>query len=139
MIVVDANVISYLVLKGDNSKICGDLFLWDSVWVAPRLWRDEIANVLTTYERMGLLHRKDALLAFSDAVAILGGNEYDISIERILAVSDKTKCSGYDSQYIALAEDLNLTLFTYDKKILSNCPKIAMRPGAQQVGGGNLG
>ena len=131
MIVVDANVISFLVLKGDNSKTCGDLFLWDSVCVAPRLWRDEVANVLTTYERRGLLDRKDALLAFNDAVAILGGNEYDVSIERILSVAGRTKCSGYDSQYVALAEDLDLKLFTYDKKVLSSCPDIAVKLGSQ--------
>lgn len=131
MIVVDANVITYLVLKGDFSKECGELFLWDSEWLLPRLWRDELGNVLATYERRGLIERKDALLAFRDAEAILGRNEYEIGIERILSVAERTGCSGYDSQYIALAEDLGLKLFTFDKKVLSNSDGIAVKPGDQ--------
>lgn len=131
MIVVDANVITYLVLKGDYSKVCGDLFVWDSEWVAPRLWHDELCNVLVTYERRGLLDRKSALLAFSDAEAVIGNNQYDVRAERILSVADRTKCSGYDSQYIALAEDLGINLFTFDKKILSLAKDVALKPGDQ--------
>lgn len=129
MIVVDANVITYFVLKGDYSKECEDLFLWDSEWVAPRLWRDELCNVLVTYERRGLLNRKDALLAFSDAEAVIGDNQYEVGAERILNVADRTQCSGYDSQYIALAEDLGIKLFTFDKKVLSLPNNIAFKPG----------
>lgn len=129
MVVVDANVITYLVLNGDFSNECGDLFLWDPEWLVPRLWRDELSNVLATYERRNLISRKEAFLAFHDAEAILSRNEYEIGIERILSVAERTGCSGYDSQYIALAEDLGLKLFTFDKKILSIVKKFAVRPG----------
>ncbi len=131
MIAVDANVITYLVLKGDYSKECGDLFVWDSEWAAPRLWRDELCNVLVTYERRGLLNRRDALQAFSDAEAIIGDNQYDVRAERTLSVADRTRCSAYDSQYIALAEDLGIKLFTFDKKILSIANDVALKPGEQ--------
>lgn len=128
MIVVDANVITYLVLKGDYSQQCCDLFVRDSEWVAPRLWRDELSNVLATYERRGVLQRKSALQAFSDAEAIIGDNQYDVSAERILSVAARTRCSGYDAQYIALAEDLGIKLFTFDKKILTAARDIALKP-----------
>ena len=131
MIVVDANVITYLVLNGDYSKECSNLFSWDPEWSAPRLWRDELSNVLATYERRGLLTRKDALLGFGDAETILGRNEYEVKIERILSVAERTQCSGYDAQYLALAEDLGLNLYTFDKKILSLTGSIAVRPGEQ--------
>ena len=128
MIVVDANVITYMILKGDFSKDCGDLFIRDSDWVAPRLWRDEVSNVLVTYERKGLLSREEALLAFVDAEAIMRTNDFDVKIERVLAVAKETGCSGYDSQYIALAQDLGLNLYTYDRKILASVPSIASEP-----------
>ena len=102
-IVVDANVITHMILKGDFSKDCGDLFIRDSDWVAPRLWKDEVSNVLVTYERNGLLSREEALFAFIDAEAIMRTNDFDIKIERVLTVAKETGCSGYDSQYIALA------------------------------------
>lgn len=117
-----------MILKGDFSRDCGQLILEDSDWAAPRLWRDEVSNVLVIYEREGLLSREDALLAFSDAEAIIGENEYDIKIERILGVAKLTGCSSYDSQYIALAEDLGVTLYTYDKKILKNISSLAQKP-----------
>lgn len=110
MIIVDANVITYMILKGDFSKDCGDLFIMDSDWSAPRLWRDEVSNVLVTYERGGLLSREESLLAFSDAEAVMGANDFDVKVERALTVAHQTGCSGYDSQYIALAEDLGLKL-----------------------------
>lgn len=132
MIVVDANVISYLILKGPFSEDCGKLFLWDSEWAAPRLWRDEVSNVLVTYERRKMINRKDALLAFKDAEAIIGENEFDVQIERIMNVAHRTQCSAYDSQYVALAEDLNFQLFTYDKKVLTTNPNLAIKPGDQQ-------
>lgn len=129
MIVVDTNVITYLVLKGDFSGECEALFLSDCEWVAPQLWRDELCNVLVTYERRGLLSRTDALRAFSNAQEVIGGNQFDIRPERILSVANRTQCSGYDAQYIALAEDLDILLFTFDKKILSSVPDIARKPG----------
>ena len=133
MIVVDANIISYLILKSPFSKDCGELFLWDSQWIAPRLWRHEVSNVLVTYERRKIIDRKEALLAFKDSEAIIGENEYDIQIERRMSVAASTQCSAYDSQYIALAEDLNVYLFTYDKKILSMNPQLALKPRDQRV------
>lgn len=128
MIVVDANVITYMILNGDFSNDCDDLFTRDADWAAPRLWRDEVSNVLVTYERKGLLSREAALLAFADAEAIMRTNDFDIKIERVLAVAKETGCSGYDSQYIALAQDLALVLYTYDQKILESVPSIASRP-----------
>jgi len=129
VIVVDANILTYLVLKGDYSSQCADLFLWDSQWIAPRLWRDELCNVLATYERRGVLARQDALRAFGHAQNVIAGSEYEIRPERILAVASRTQCSGYDAQYIALAEDLNLCLYTYDRKILAQAQGIARKPG----------
>jgi predicted nucleic acid-binding protein len=128
VIVVVTNVIAYLVLKGDQSEVCSNLYEYDPDWTAPRLWRDELANVLATYERQNLLARQDALLAFQDAEAAINGNEFDISIDKILSVSARTGCTGYDAQYIALAEDLGLKLYTFDKRILQKAEELARRP-----------
>jgi predicted nucleic acid-binding protein len=130
MVVVDANVITHLILKGEHSTACGKLYLADSEWAAPRLWQDEISNVLATYERLGTLTREEGLLAFQDAREILASNTFEVGVERILAVAVKTGCSGYDSQYIALAEDLGLPLYTYDKKVLAAASAVSRRPPA---------
>lgn len=128
MIVVDANVLIYLVLPGDYSVACSALYSFDPDWHAPRLWRDEVLNVLATYERQGMLSRVDALRAFAGAVDVIGSNEYDLQAERVLSVAARTQCSGYDAQYVSLAEDLGLTLYTFDYRVLKAVPDLAIRP-----------
>ena len=63
-----------------------------------------------------------------DALTLMDGASYEVAPERVLAVARRTGCSGYDSQYVALAEDLGLKLYTCDKGILSRCPEVAVMP-----------
>ena len=97
MIVVDLNVIAYLLIRGARSEVMDRLLLAEPDWIAPRLWLDEFVNVLCTYDRL-------------------------------LAVARRTGCSGYGSQYIALAEDPGLKLYTCDTGLFSRCPEVAVMP-----------
>jgi predicted nucleic acid-binding protein len=45
-----------------------------------------------------------------------------------MAVARRTGLSGYDSQYVVLAEDMGLKLYTCDKAILSCCPNLSTLP-----------
>jgi len=128
MIVVDTNIIVNFVLDGPQSKACYALHEADSEWFAPRLWREECANVFATYERKNLLPRAALISAFQDAENLIGLRECEIPIDRILTVAHRTGCSAYDAQYIALAEDLDLKLYTYDKKILKVVKELAIQP-----------
>jgi predicted nucleic acid-binding protein len=60
VIVVDANVIAYLVIPGKFTEVAERLLETDPQWVAPRLWRSEVRNVLATYVRNALLGLADA-------------------------------------------------------------------------------
>ena len=128
MIVVDTNIISYLLIRGERSEAVDRLLDSDPEWVAPRLWLDEFLNVLATHERVGRLSPADALPLLEDALALMEGAAYEVPPERVLAVARRTGCSAYDSQYIALAEDLGVKLFTCDKGILDKCPRVALEP-----------
>ena len=128
MIVVDANVISYLLIRGERSEAMDRLQKLDPDWIAPKLWLDEFLNVLCTYERTGGLTREQSVELLEDAVALMDGASYDLPPERVLTVARQTNCSAYDSQYIALAQDLGLKLYTYDKRVISKCPGIALMP-----------
>ncbi len=129
MIVVDTNVIGYLLIRGERSEAVGRLQQRDSDWVAPHLWLDEFLNVLCTYERQGLLGSREVSELAADAVALMDGNSYEIPPNQVLSVARRTGCSGYDSQFIALAEELGVQLYTSDKKILAACPGLAVMPG----------
>ncbi len=128
MIVVDANVISYLLIRGERSEAMDRLQKLDPNWIAPKLWLDEFLNVLCTYERTGGLTREQSVELLEDAVALMDGASYDLPPERVLTVARQTNCSAYDSQYIALAQDLGLKLYTCDKRVISKCPGIALMP-----------
>ena len=128
MIVVDANVISYLLIRGERSEAMDRLQKLDPDWIAPKLWLDEFLNVLCTYERTGGLTREQSVELLENAVALMDGASYDLPPERVLTVARQTNCSAYDSQYIALAQDLGLKLYTCDKRVISKCPSIALMP-----------
>ena len=55
MIVVDTNVIAYLLIPGDRTAAADEIYRRDPNWVAPTLWRHELINVLCLYVRKGLL------------------------------------------------------------------------------------
>jgi predicted nucleic acid-binding protein len=128
VIVVDTNVISYLLIRGDRSEAVDRLLETDGEWIAPRLWVDEFLNVLATYERNGLLETEELSPILNDALGLMQDSSYEVSPERVLAVARRTGCSAYDSQYVALAEDLGVKLFTCDRKVLKNCPDVAVEP-----------
>lgn len=128
MIVVDTNVIAYLLIRGERSAAMDRLLDREPEWVAPRLWLDEIVNVLCTHERTGALAPTQALELLEDALALMDGASYEVAPERVLATARRTGCSGYDSHYIALAEDLGLKLYTCDRRVLRACPDLAVEP-----------
>ena len=100
----------------------------DGEWIAPRLWLDEFLNVLATYERNGMLAPDEASPILNDALRLMQDSSYEVPPERVLAVARRTGCSAYDSQYVALAEDLGLMLYTCDRRVLKNCPSLAIEP-----------
>lgn len=53
MIVVDVNVIAYLLIDGPETPNVEDLLVWDAEWAVPLLWRSEWRSVLAGYLRRG--------------------------------------------------------------------------------------
>ncbi len=125
MIVVDANIISYLYITGDRSQQSEDLLSSDSNWVAPILWRSEFRNVLAQYLRKNLLNIDEILLIIQQAEKLLTDHEYEISSAHIMQLVKSSQCSAYDCEFVALAQYLDVPLITTDKKILREFPEIA--------------
>lgn len=128
MIAVDTNIIVYLHIQGDKTFDVEKLF-----------WQTPIGS-LQCYGAMSLLtcflylqpkrkvRNSRVYSNFDDASRTLGQNTFTIPPIRIVQTANKTSCSGYDSQFVALAEDLDLDLYTYDQKILKSCAYIAKMP-----------
>jgi len=126
MIVVDTNVISYLLLPGDHTENAQAAFRKDSTWAAPLLWRSEFRNVLSFYLHKNLLALDQALLLCEEAENLINGNEYQASSGSVLTLTAKSKCSAYDCEFVALAKLLDIPLVTSDKQILKEFPGVAL-------------
>ena len=118
MIVVDTNVVAYLLLDGDRSKNARALLQTDSQWAAPILWRSEFRNVLALYLRKKYINAMKARELMSKAEQLLRGNEFQVPSTQILDLVENSTCSAYDCEFVALARDLGITLVTNDKQIV---------------------
>ncbi len=123
MIVVDTNILAYLLLPYDHSAQADALFKRDAEWAAPILWRSEFRNLLAGYLRRKTLLLDEILKVQSEAEALLAGNEHEVDSRRVLEFVRDSDCSAYDCEFVVLAERLGVKLVTMDKKVLRAFPQ----------------
>lgn len=126
MIVVDSNILAYLYLPSEHSDQAQALLAIDPDWAAPVLWRSELRNVLALYLRKEMLSFEDAYAIQTEAEILLAETQYDVPSFDVLRLVERSTCSAYDCEFVALATRLNVTLVTADKKILREFPGLAM-------------
>ena len=122
MIVVDVNVIAYLLIPGKFTASAEQLLQSDPAWAVPRLWRSELRNILATYIRSKDLDLPDALDLYQRAADLIGEEEYEVDTSAILRLSKASNCSAYDCEYVALADLLELEFVTADRKLAKAFP-----------------
>jgi predicted nucleic acid-binding protein len=127
MIVVDTNIISYFYLEGEYTELAEKVFKKDPDWVVPLLWRSEFRNVLALYIRNKILTLEDAIKIIGKAELLLNGKEYTVNSANILELVNQSECTSYDCEFVALANDLGVSLVTMDKKVLTHFPSTAVR------------
>jgi predicted nucleic acid-binding protein len=128
MIVADANLIAYLCIAGPHTASAEKVFLKDHEWAVPALWRSELLSILTATMRHADMTETDALRVYSRAETLVRSREYMPKAERVLSFTGKSRCSSYDCEYLALADELHLRLVTFDRELYTNFPKIAVAP-----------
>jgi len=128
MIVVDSNIIAYLMIPGDRTKEVEKLLLKDSEWIAPLLWRSEFRNILTMYMKQSQMSLVLAEQTIARAEKLLSEREYGVLSSDVLALTYEKSLSAYDAEYIVLAINFGVPLITVDKKILKEAPEYAVSP-----------
>jgi len=128
VIVVDMNVIAYLLIDGEHTAASETLLEVDPAWAAPLLWRSEWRNVLAGYIRRGELDRAATLERIAAAEQLLGGREYLPDSARVMELVDSSTCSAYDCEYVALADALGVPLVTNDRQVLRDFRRRAVTP-----------
>ena len=128
MIVVDVNILAYLLIGGDRTQVCREVFRKDPVWNAPYIWRSEFRNVLAKYIRHANMPLEGAKLRMKEATGLLGGREYFLPSGSILEIVNGQPVSAYNAEYAFLASKLGTRLVTTDKPLLEMFPSIAIPP-----------
>lgn len=125
MIVVDSNIIAYLYLPCEFTAHAEQLLQTQPNWAAPFLWRSEFRNILAGYLRRNILTYQQAVQIQREAEALMAGFEFEVHSTRVLQLVSSSNCSAYDCEFVALALEQNIPLFTLDKKILQSFPDVA--------------
>ena len=125
MIVVDTNVLAYLLLPGPKTSLAEALLLDQPRWAAPPLWRSEWRNVLSTYLRRDLLQLSEAVALMQRAEVLLAGQDEPVASEQVLQLAHSSRCSAYDCEFVATARQLGVPLVTEDRAVLAAFPDVA--------------
>lgn len=126
MIVVDTNIIAYLVINSEYSGMAVRVFKKDPNWACPVLWQSEMSSILTLYIRKGTLTLSQAQERMAFAQALVGQVSTVISYKVILGLAAQSTCSSYDCEFVALAQALGVPLVTNDRQILNEFPGTAV-------------
>jgi predicted nucleic acid-binding protein len=129
MIVVDTNVVAYLLLDGTQTESAEALLLHDPEWAAPVLWRSELRNVLCGYLRRGQLDHQQVLMLQGQAEALLQGRDVPVDSADVFRLVEASDCSAYDCEFVAAALALQTRLITSDRQLLRAFPEITTALG----------
>ncbi len=124
-LVVDANVLVYMLLDGEKSSAARRLHELHPDWVCPTILRHEFMNVCATYRRAGGFSREECLALVRTGTALLRDREVDVDAETAVGVAMDLDLSAYDAQYVALALALRSVLVTEDRTVLARARAVA--------------
>lgn len=128
MIVVDTNLVAYLLGEGPMLTQAEEVLRKDPEWLAPALWRSEFRNVLAGMVRRGLLDLPGALAYWNEADSLVGIPGEQAESAEILRLAQASGCTAYDCEFVALAKRLGVPLVTADSQVLRAFPEIALSP-----------
>lgn len=129
MIVVDTNVMVFLLAGVGPGERAQKLLAEDPEWSAPSLLRSELRNVVLGLVRRGRMELADALGICQDAEVILGDRVPSLPDGPVLSTAAEAGLTAYDAEFVALARALGVPLVTADTAILNGAPDVALALG----------
>ena len=128
MVVVDTNVVAYLLIEGDRTKQAQALFARDPDWRSDAFLLIEFSNVLATYLRSGGLSRAQAESLLAEAGSRVR-TTVNVVHSRALRVAEQYAVSVYDARFLAAALSLGGKLVTEDAKLRAAAPALTQSLG----------
>ncbi|OGA34200.1 MAG: hypothetical protein A3G80_11610 [Betaproteobacteria bacterium RIFCSPLOWO2_12_FULL_62_13b] len=121
MVVVDTNIVAYLLIEGDRTKQAQALFAKDSDWRSDAFLLVEFSNVLATYRRIQALSGEQAETLLAEAASRVR-ELLSVPNLRALRCAERYAVSAYDARFLAVADTLGTKLVTEDAKLRAAAP-----------------
>jgi predicted nucleic acid-binding protein len=121
VVVVDTNVLAYLLIEGDRTKAAQDLYAKDPDWQSEAFVLVELTNILTTYTRTGALTREQVTKLLAEAEALFS-SLLSVPHQEAYETAVEFSISAYDARFIALARHIKSKLITEDAKLRKAVP-----------------
>lgn len=125
MVVVDTNILAYLLIAGDRTRDARSLYSKDADWKSDAFVLVEFSNILATYMRSGALSRRQAealLVEAEKCVRVL----VNLPHVRALRVAEQFIVSAYDARFLGAAQSLGARLVTEDARLRAAAPALTI-------------
>lgn len=122
MLVVDTNVLAYLLIAGDRTAAARSLHRADDDWHTDAFALIEFTNLLATLQRSRNVTPADAKKYLEAAERLTDGQTHSVAHGRASDVAATFGISGYDARFVALAMELETTLVTEDRRLRRAAP-----------------
>jgi len=126
MIVVDANILAFYVIKGKRTVDANALRDKDAEWILPAFWCVEFQSILWKYVRFDGMAASKALELLDQAMAMFAPNGVTPRPDMVLRDALAWKITAYDAQYVSLANHLGVRCVTEDGPVQKACPTVAI-------------
>jgi predicted nucleic acid-binding protein len=121
VVVVDTNVVAYLLIEGDRTTDSHALYAKDPDWQSEAFVLVELTNILTTYTRINALTREQGVELLAAAETLLPPLP-SVSHQEAYEVAVEFGISAYDARFIAFARQMKTKLVTEDAKLRKAVP-----------------
>jgi predicted nucleic acid-binding protein len=121
VVLIDTNVLAYLLLEGDRTALAQELYERDSDWRSEAFLMVEFSNVLATSIRSRAITREQGVKLLAGAEALVPVLT-SVQHERVLEAAIQFGTSAYDARFIALAMQMKMKLVTEDARLRSAVP-----------------
>ena len=122
MVLVDTNILAYLMIEGDRTAAVRRLRSRDPDWRSEAFIMIELSNVLATYVRARALERDRAFRLLAEAEAVIPAL-VTVPHWRALEAAAEYGISAYDGRFIALAIQSRHRVVTEDTRLLAAAPR----------------